>query len=378
MFGKRITLFRLLGFEVRIDLSWVVIAVLITWSLALRLFPGYYKGLSKTTYWWMGIAGALGLFVSIIFHELCHSLVARRYGLPMKGITLFIFGGVAEMDEEPPSAKAEFMMAAAGPLSSIVLSSACYGIFILGKESGWPNPIAGVIGYLTYINGILAVFNLLPAFPLDGGRMLRSVLWGWKRNLRWATRVASQIGLGFGMVLIILGILQVFLGNFIGGIWWFMIGIFLQNAARSSYQQVLTRQAFEGKKVRRFMKSDVVTVSSSISIAQLVEDYIYKHHFKMYPVVDRGRLVGCVSLQQVKEVPQEEWNQRTVREIMRQCSPENTIGPEVDAMKALSIISRTRNSRLMVVEGDRLVGIVSLKDMLNLLSLKMDLEGYKG
>jgi len=326
----------------------------------------------------MGIAGALGLFVSIIFHELCHSLVARRYGLPMKGITLFIFGGVAEMDEEPPSAKAEFMMAAAGPLSSIVLSSACYGIFILGKESGWPNPIAGVIGYLTYINGILAVFNLLPAFPLDGGRMLRSVLWGWKRNLRWATRVASQIGLGFGMVLIILGILQVFLGNFIGGIWWFMIGIFLQNAARSSYQQVLTRQAFEGKKVRRFMKSDVVTVSSSISIAQLVEDYIYKHHFKMYPVVDRGRLVGCVSLQQVKEVPQEEWNQRTVREIMRQCSPENTIGPEVDAMKALSIISRTRNSRLMVVEGDRLVGIVSLKDMLNLLSLKMDLEGYKG
>lgn len=378
MFGRRITLFKLLGFEVKIDVSWVIIAVLVTWSLALGLFPQYYKNLPKATYWWMGVAGALGLFVSIIFHELCHSLVARRYGLRMKGITLFIFGGVAEMDEEPPSAKAEFMMAVAGPLSSILLGAVFYGVLVLGKESGWPTPINGVIGYLAFINGILAGFNLLPAFPLDGGRMLRSALWGWKKDLRWATRIASQIGSAFGMVMILLGILNVFFGNFIGGIWWFMIGVFMQNAARSSYQQILTRQAFEGEKVRRFMKPDIVTVSPSISIAQLVEDYIYKHHYKMFPVVENGRLMGCVNVQQVKEVPQQEWQQHTVGELMRQCSPENTIGPEADALKALSIMSRTRNSRLMVVEGDRLVGIVSLKDMLNLLSLKMDLEGYEG
>ncbi|MDI6789710.1 MAG: site-2 protease family protein [Thermodesulfobacteriota bacterium] len=378
MFGKRITLFKLLGFEIKIDVSWVIIAVLVTWSLALGLFPQYYKNLPKATYWWMGVAGALGLFVSIIFHELCHSLVARRYGLRMKGITLFIFGGVAEMDEEPPSAKAEFMMAVAGPFSSVLLGAVFYGVLVLGKESGWPTPINGVIAYLAFINGILAGFNLLPAFPLDGGRMLRSSLWGWKKNLRWATRVASQIGSAFGMVMILLGILNVFFENFIGGIWWFMIGVFMQNAARSSYQQILTRQAFEGEKVRRFMKPDIVTVSPSISIARLVEDYIYRHHYKMFPVIENGRLKGCVNVQQVKEVPQQEWQQHTVSELMRQCSPENTIGPEADALKALSIMSRTQNSRLMVVEGDRLIGIVSLKDMLNLLSLKMDLEGYEG
>ena len=180
MFGKRITLFKLFGFSVRIDISWLIIVILITWSLALGLFPHYYKDLSKTTYWLMGATGALGLFVSIIFHELCHSLVARRYGLPIKGITLFIFGGVAEMEEAPPSAKAEFMMAIAGPISSVLLGVVLYGILTLGKGSGWPDPVNGVIGYLAAINCILAGFNLLPAFPLDGGRMLRSALWGWK------------------------------------------------------------------------------------------------------------------------------------------------------------------------------------------------------
>lgn len=377
MFGKRVTLFKLLGFAVRIDISWVIIALLVTWSLASGFFPQYYKNLPRATYWWMGAAGALGLFVSIIFHELCHSLIARRYGLPMKGITLFIFGGVAEMDEEPPSAKAEFMMAVAGPLASILLGAGFYGILLLGKESGWPNPAQGVIGYLALINGILAGFNLLPAFPLDGGRMLRSALWGWKRNIRWATRIASQIGSGFGMVLVILGVLNVFLGNFVGGIWWFMIGIFLQNAARMSYQQVLTRQAFEGEKVRRFMKSNPVAVPPSISIAELVEEYLYKYHFKMFPVVENGKLMGCVSIQQIKEIPQQEWKQHTVRELIRQCSLENTIDAKAEALKALSTMSRTHNSRLMVVEDGRLVGIVSLKDMLELLSLKMDLEGYE-
>lgn len=377
MFTKRITLFRLLGFEVRIDISWVIIAALVTWSLALGLFPRYYKDLPKATYWWMGAAGALGLFLSIIFHELCHSLVARKYGIRMKGITLFIFGGVAEMDDEPPGAKAEFMMAVAGPLSSILLAIGLYAIVVLGKESQWPVPVTAVISYLAFINGVLAGFNLLPAFPLDGGRMLRSALWGWKGNLRWATHIASQIGLGFGMVLIILGILNVFLGNFIGGIWWFMIGLFLQNAARASYQQVLTRQAFEGEKVQRFMKPHPVTVPASISIAQLVENYVYKYHFKMFPVVENGRLLGCISIRQVKEIPQPAWSQHSVGEIAQHCSSSNTIDPEADALKALSIMSRTGNSRLMVVKGQRLVGIITLKDMLELLSLRMDLEDYQ-
>jgi len=191
MFGKRIKLFKLLGFEVRVDWSWIIIAILIAWSLSKGLFPSYYKNLSTQTYWWMGIIGAAGLFLSIIVHELSHSLVARKYGLPMKGITLFIFGGVAEMEEEPPSARAEFMMAIAGPLSSILIALVFYGIQAAGKQAGLAAPVTGVVGYLAMINGILAGFNLLPAFPLDGGRVLRSILWGVKKNLRWATYISS-------------------------------------------------------------------------------------------------------------------------------------------------------------------------------------------
>jgi len=375
MFGNRIKLFKLLGFEVRIDWSWIIIAILIVWSLSKGLFPYYYKGLSTQTYWWMGIIGAAGLFVSIIVHEFSHSLVARRYGLAMKGITLFIFGGVAEMAEEPPSAKAEFMMAIAGPLSSILIALIFYGIHAAGKQAGLAEPINGVVGYLAWINAILAGFNLLPAFPLDGGRVLRSILWGVKKNLRWATYVSSRIGSGFGILLIVLGVIQVFRGNFVGGMWWFLIGMFLQGAAKASYQQLLTRRALEGEPISRFMKTDAVTVAPSISLEHLVEDYIYKYHFKMFPVVeDHDRLLGCVTTKQIKEIPREEWSRRTVGDVASQCTPENTIGPHADAMKAVAIMKQTGNSRLMVVEGGRLVGIIALKDVLELLSLKVELE----
>jgi len=375
MFGNRIKLFKLLGFEVRVDWSWIIIAILIAWSLSKGVFPSYYKNLSPQTYWWMGIIGAAGLFLSIIAHEFSHSLVARKYGLPMKGITLFIFGGVAEMEDEPPSAKVEFMMAIAGPLCSILIALIFYGIHAAGKQAGLAQPINGVVGYLGWINGILAGFNLLPAFPLDGGRVLRSILWGVKKNLRWATYVSSRIGSGFGILLIVLGVIQVFRGNFVGGMWWFLIGMFLQGAAKASYQQLLTRRALEGEPVRRFMKTDAVTVLPSISLDELVEDYIYKYHFKMFPVVeDHDRLLGCVTTRQIKEIPRAEWARRTVGDVASQCTPENTIEPQADAMKALSIMKQTGASRLMVVEGGRLVGIIALKDLLELLSLKVELE----
>jgi CBS domain-containing protein len=233
----------------------------------------------------------------------------------------------------------------------------------------------GVVQYLAFINGLLAVFNLLPAFPLDGGRVLRSILWGLKKNLRWATRISSKIGSGFGILLIVLGAFQFLRGDFIGGMWWFLIGMFLQGAAKTSYQQLLLRKSLEGELVRRFMKTDPVTVTPSISIAQLVEGYIYKYHYKMFPVVeDTNRLLGCVTTKQVKEIPREEWGQRRVGEIAAQCSAENTIGPQVDAMKALSLMSKSGLSRLMVTEGNRLVGVIALKDMLKFLALKVELE----
>ena len=376
MFGRRITLFKLLGFEVHIDLSWFIIALLVTWSLAKGLFPSYYKDLAPATYLWMGLCGAAGLFLSIVFHELCHSLVARRFGLPMKGITLFVFGGVAEMSEEPSNAKAEFLMAIAGPISSILLGLTLSAVAALIGGILSP-PMTGVIDYLASINFILAGFNLLPAFPLDGGRVLRAALWQWKKNLRWATRVAARLGSGFGMLLILLGIVNVVTGRLLGGIWQFMIGMFLRNAAQMSYQQVLIRKALEGETVQHFMKKDPVTAPSSLSLKDLVDEYIYNYHFKMYPVVEGGTLIGCVTTRHVKEIPRDQWAIRTVGDVARQCSSENTIGPAEDALQALSVMSKTGNSRLMVVDDGRLVGIITLKDIMGFLSVKLELDEFE-
>jgi Zn-dependent protease len=362
MFGKTISLFKLFGFEVKIDLSWIVIAVLITWSLAKGLFPNYYKGLSTTTYWWMGIFGALGLFFSIVFHELCHSLVARKFNLEMKGITLFIFGGVAEMEEEPPSPQAEFFMAIAGPLSSILIGIVFYVIRLTGQAGDWP-AFTGVFSYLSFLNFLLAGFNLVPAFPLDGGRVFRSILWGWKKNLKWATHIASRIGSGFGLV-----------GAFISGIWWFLIGLFLRNASQMSYSRLLMSKALEGEPVKRFMKTDPITAPPSITVEKFVDEYLYKHHFKMFPIVDDGKLIGCISTREIKEIPRNQWTQRTIGEIVKPCSCDNTITSDTDAMKALSSMNKTGVSRLLVVDGDRLVGIIALKDLMGFLALKLDLE----
>jgi Zn-dependent protease len=376
MFGKRITLFKLLGFEVHIDPSWLIIVLLVIWSLTKGWFPSNYRDLTPATYLWMGLSGAAGLFFSIVFHELCHSLVARRFGLPMKGITLFIFGGVAEMSDEPSSAKAEFLMAIAGPLSSILLGLMLYVVTALGGEV-LSTPVIGVIDYLAKINLFLAVFNLLPAFPLDGGRVLRAALWQWKKNLRWATRIASRIGTGFGIFLILIGIFYVVMGSIINGIWLFMIGMFLRNAAQMSYQQVLIRKALEGETVQHFMKKNPVTAPSSISVKELVEDYIYNYHYKMYPVVEGGELIGCITSRQVKDIPRDQWTSRTVGNVAIRCSPENTIDPAADALKALSVMSRTGNSRLMVVDDGRLVGIITLKDIMGFISIKLELDEYE-
>jgi Zn-dependent protease/predicted transcriptional regulator len=374
MFGRPITFFKILGFEVKIDISWIILAALITWSLASGLFPAYYKDLPSTAYWWMGAAGAVGLFLSIIVHELTHSLVARYYGIPMKEITLFIFGGVAQMEDDPPNPKSEFMMAIVGPLSSCLMGGLSLLLYAVGKNSGWPVTVNGVLSYLVWLNIILAVFNLIPAFPLDGGRVLRSALWSWKKDIRWATNFAAQIGSGFGIILIIMGIVYIIRGNFVVGLWWFLIGLFLRSTAQMSYQQLLARSLFNTKKVKDLMVKDPVTVPRSISLEEFVRDYVYKHHFQMYPVLSFGKLTGCISIKQMALIPREEWATSTVGAVALPCSKETTVEPEEDANKALAIMNRTGNSRLLVVKEDNLEGIISLKDMLNLLSLKMELN----
>jgi CBS domain-containing protein len=294
----------------------------------------------------------------------------------MKGITLFIFGGVAEMDEEPPSAKSEFWMAFVGPVSSVVLGGIFYAADAIIHPRA-PGPVQGILLYLAVANVILAGFNLLPAFPLDGGRVLRSILWSLKKDLLWATRVSSGIGSVFGILLIIFGLFSVFNGDVVGGIWWFLIGMFLKQSAAASYQQLLARRALEGEKVERFMIPNPVSVPPSLSLGQLIRDYVYRYHYKTFPVVGSSGPVGCISLGQVKDVPKKEWDQHTVAEYLSGNSPQNTIRPETDAVEALSVMNRSGNTRLMVVRDGKLVGIVSLRDLLKFLSIKLELEKTK-
>ena len=374
MFGKRIKVFKLFDFQVHIDVSWIFIALLVTWSLAAGYFPSRYHGFSNSSYWWMGTFGAFGFFFSIVFHELMHSLVARRFGLPIRGITLFVFGGVAEMEEEPTSAKTEFFMAIAGPVSSIVLGFIFYFLYRLSYSYSTSYPVMAVLEYLGWINWVLAGFNLVPAFPLDGGRILRSILWRWKKDLRWATLISAHIGSGFGIFLSLLGIFYFFMGAFVAGLWYFLIGMFLRGAAQMSYQRLLIMRALKGESIKEFIQEKPITVPADISIQSLVDDYIYKYHHKLFPVVENGKLLGCITTQEVKEIPREKWPEYKVAEVLKPCSAGNTITPNTEAAKVLSMMNKTHKSRMMVVKEGELLGIITLKDLLKFISLKMELE----
>lgn len=371
-------LFNLFGFEVKLDLSWLLLALLISWSLGAGWFPSEYPGLSRHAYAWMGIAVAAGVFFSIVFHEFSHSIVARYFGMSIHGITLFIFGGVAELEQEPPDPRAEFLMAIAGPISSFLLALILWLTGALAVASGWPLPVVGVVTTLALINLTVAVFNLAPAFPLDGGRMLRAVLWRARRDLRSATFTSSQIGRGFGVALMILGFFIALSGNLIGGMWWFLIGVFVRAAASSAYQQLVLKDAVSGQPVRRFMRSDPVTVEPTVSVADWVEDYIYRYHYKLFPVVDDTRLLGCVTVDKLKSVSTDDWANTAVSELMEPCSVDNTVSADTDTMELLSgILQPGGRARFMVVEDDRLVGIISLKDLLELISLKLQIESHE-
>lgn len=381
MFGARIDLFRLFGFRVGIDLSWFIIVLLVTWSLAAQVFPAQFEGRGlevppAAVLWAMGLAGALGLFVSIVAHEFGHALMARRHGVEMRGITLFIFGGVAEMRQEPPSARAEFQIAIAGPIVSVALAALCGLLAMAGAAVDLPPPVHLVLAWLGTINAVLVLFNMLPAFPLDGGRVLRSALWHWKGSLRWATRITSGLGSAFGLALIALGVVTFVLGHFVGGMWWFLIGLFLRGAARMSYEQLLVRRALEGEPVARFMRREPVVVPASATLEELASDYFYRHFYKMFPVVVDGRLTGCVTLRDVRDIPRERWGTTTVGQIARACSPANAIAPDADALAALARMREGNVSRLMVVdEGGQLVGVITLRDLLEFLSMRVELEG---
>lgn len=374
MFGNNFTLFTFMGFKVRANVSWLFLALLVTWSLAAGYFPAVYPGLDVRVYWALGLTGMVGLFFSLLFHEFSHSVVARQRGMTINGITLFLFGGVAEMKTEPPDPKSEFWIAIVGPASSVLLAGVFYTIAWLMDAQGLPRHLSGVASYLGLINIVLAAFNMVPGYPLDGGRVLRAALWGWKDDIRWATRWASGVGQAFGLVLVGLGILAVLAGNFVGGMWWFLIGLFVRSAASAAYQQLLVHQALQGETVQRFMAKEPVTVTPDTTVHAFVENYLYRHDYDVFPITEGGRLIGCASLRQAKTVPREQWNEVHVGDICESCGDANTIEAAADANEALAKMQKSNNGRLMVTERNRLVGVLTLKDLLRYLKMRTELE----
>lgn len=365
-------------FKIPIELSWswLLILVLVVWSLATGYFPAYCREcqFSSLDLWGMGVVAAMGMFASIVFHELSHSLVARRYGVPIKRITLFIFGGVAEISDEPPNPTVEFRMAIAGPIFSLSLSAIMFSAYSLGGYQGWPNQVQGVLYYLAWANCVLALFNLVPAFPLDGGRVLRSILWSKKRDRVEATRLASKSGSWFGAILIGLGLIAVVTGNFISGVWYFFIGMFIREAALSSYRQVIITNTLEGESVRKFMNPNPVTIQPDISLDEFVDKYLLKFQFKMFPVIKNGNLLGLFTTQELKKVPKSDWMKDKISEHIQTVSELNTVSPDANAREVFLLMNRTGRNRLLVVENKKLLGVITLRDILQYMTFMFDLE----
>lgn len=386
---------RIAGIELAFDWSLGIIFLLITVSLAVAVFPRWHPGWGFVTSWVVAVVAAALFFVSVLLHELAHSLVARAYGVPVRRITLFIFGGMAHMSDEPPSAGAEFLIALVGPLTSILIGIVALagGSFLLPSPAAavaeeparalqMAGPLATLLLWLGPVNLILGVFNLVPGFPLDGGRLLRAVLWSITGELLKATRWAAGVGRGFAWLLMGLGVamalglrVPVLGSGFVSGIWLVLIGWFLSNAAQMSYQQVLHRDVLRGVPVTRLMYARVDRVPPDLSVQALVEEGILHSDQRAFPVVEDERLVGLVCLDDVRRVPRDRWADRTVSEIMTPADRLATVGPQDDALHAMKVLSeREVNQVPVVVEDGRVVGVVRRQDIVKWLTLLRPLE----
>ena len=371
---------RALGIPIRVHSSWFLVFLFVTWSLATGYLPDALPGLSDPRYWGMGAIAAVLLFVSVLLHELGHSYVALRYRIPIGQITLFLFGGVAQMRAEPPSPKAEFLIAIAGPIVSFALGAFWLG---LATASEWVPVLSGGQGFavlgglLGVVNVQLGLFNLIPGFPLDGGRALRAGLWAWGKDFHSATSRAALLGLGFGVLLAAFG--AVLLGGAIGGLsdpssgtnggWLMFIGAFLFGAAWNTRKQVNLRVALSGTSVRDVMVRAVVTMPPQLSLQTAVDEFFVAYGYGGFPVVEDGRVVGLVAVEEVQAIPQGMWSWRTVRDVMRPVTPDLFIPPDASMMQALERMVRTGYDRLVVIDAEHPVGLVTRSAVAQFLQL---------
>lgn len=361
---------RIAGIEIAIHYTWFLIFILITWSLAAGYFPVQYKGWEMWVYWITAAVAALLLFFSVLFHEVAHSLVARSQGLPVKNITLFLLGGISNLENEPEKPGVEFAVAIVGPLASVLLAGIFKLIDILGyTEAG---PVKAVVDYMVMLNILLAAFNILPGFPLDGGRVLRSIIWGTTSDLKKATTIATVVGQIFGWILIIGGLIIALTGDFMGGIWTVLIGWFLNGAAEASRRELELRSIWLNVRVASVMNDRPETVEPSAPVSVLVNDIFIKRGVRVVPVTYDGLLQGIVTIADIKKIMPSDWPITSVGKIMTGL-PLKTVRPEDNISTAVQQMAENGFDQLPVVVGDRLVGMLSRADIIRYVQVHYEL-----
>ena len=365
---------RIAGIDIEVNVSWLVILVLLTFSLAVSWFPATVPRQSTLIYWVLGFIAALLLFVSVLLHELAHSLVARARGVPVKRITLFIFGGVSDLEQEPQSPGVEFQIAIVGPLTSLAIGAVT---LVAGNLIGPNAPlVAAVLRYLGVTNLLLGVFNLIPGFPLDGGRVLRAIIWRVTGSLRRATRAATLVGQVIAYLFIVAGVFLFFNGDFINGLWFGFIGWFLLQAAQAANSQVMLESVFKGVTVGQLMSPPPLTAPANISLQQLVDGYLLPHGARTIPVVrsDEGQLAGLVTLADIRRVPREQWPQTLVGQAMVPLERLHTVRPQQNLNDVLPLMTgRDVNQLLVVDDVGQLVGILSRDAILRYVEIRRGL-----
>lgn len=360
------------GIDIYIHFSWIIILVFLTFSLATGWFPAYEPGWSALTYWIVALIAAILLFVSVLLHELAHSLVARARGLPVHSITLFIFGGVSNLEEEPTTPGIEFQMAFVGPLVSLLIGALAFVLLL--PLRGSRSPVEAILAYLAVTNILLGIFNLIPGFPLDGGRVLRSIIWKISGSLRTATRITSIIGQIIAYLFILWGIFQFFSGSILNGLWIGFIGWFLLNAAQSANAQVMLQSVFRGVTVAKVMSSQLVTVPANISLQKLVYEYFLPQGLRSALVMQADQLAGLITLSDIRHVPQEQWSQVPVGHVMIPLEKLHVVSPEQNLNDVLPLMTNRDVNQLPVVQNGRLVGILSRDAIMRYLEVRRSLD----
>ncbi|MCC2668312.1 MAG: Lead, cadmium, zinc and mercury transporting ATPase [Armatimonadetes bacterium] len=367
--GGSLRLGSLLGFEIRLDLSWFLVVGLMTWSLATGVFPPVYHFDARTS-WVLGALAALLLFASVVVHELSHAVVARAHGLEVSGITLFLFGGVAQLKDEPPTPRAELLIAGVGPVASLFLGAACLGVSFAIPADGVLRPIAALANYLGIVNIALAAFNLIPGFPLDGGRLLRSAIWHFSGNLHRATRWASQSGQVFAWLLIGYGAFRALVARDPGGFWLMFVGWFLNGAAQSAYQQLVLRSTLSGVPVTEVMTHEVPEIDAEIRVPEFVHNYLLRHEYSVYPVTREGEFVGVIGLADVRRLERDVWGVTCVGALAHEPDEDRVLHHDQDAWDALTQMVENDSPRLLVIENGKLEGIVSREAIIRLVQIR--------